>query len=118
MVGTRTGDGGFILVKDSELKIQTTHDNCPEVENYWSQKYDEKMKKCYHFFVFLLKMITTNNYKPEKISISGLQNKKSKLGIVIKTFQFCMTEEKQLCICAEDLWLFLIMLLLLPVNVL
>ena len=25
-------------------KIQTTHDNCPEVENYWSQKYNEKMK--------------------------------------------------------------------------
>ena len=38
-----------------------THDNCPEGENYWSQKYSgkneknlKKMKKCYHFFVFLL----------------------------------------------------------------
>ena len=35
-----------------------THDNYSEVENYWSQKYNEKkenkMKKCYHFF-FLLK---------------------------------------------------------------
>ena len=61
-----------------------THDNCPEGENYWSQKYsgknENKMKKCYHFF-FLLKMITTTNYKPEKISIRGLQNKKSREGI-------------------------------------
>ena len=32
------------------------------------------------FFVFLLKMITTTNYKPEKISIRGLQNKKSRTG--------------------------------------
>ena len=32
------------------------------------------------FFVFLLKMITTTNYKPEKISIGGLQNKKSRTG--------------------------------------
>ena len=39
----------------------------------------KKIKKCYHFFVFLLKMITTN-YKPEKISIRGLQNKKSRTG--------------------------------------
>ena len=103
-------------------KIQTTHDNCPEGENYWSQKYsgknENKMKKCYYFFVFLLKMITTTNYKPEKISIGGLQTKNQELGIDIKTYQFCMTKEKQLCICAEDLWLFLIMLLLLPVNVL
>ena len=45
VVGTRTGDGGFILDKDSESLIQTTHDNCPEIENYWSQKYNEKMKK-------------------------------------------------------------------------
>ena len=86
MVGTRTGDGGFILVKalrpERSSKIQTTHDNCPEGENYWSQKYsgknENKMKKCYHFFVFVLKMITTTNYKPEKISIGGLQNKKIK----------------------------------------
>ena len=70
MGGTRTGDGGFILVKDSESKIRaklseslitgkgfknlrfraklfalssrTTHDNCPEVENYWGLKYKEK----------------------------------------------------------------------------
>ena len=32
------------------------------------------------FFVFLLKIITTTNYKPEKISIRGLQNKKSRTG--------------------------------------
>ena len=32
------------------------------------------------FFVFLLKMITTTNYKPEKIAIRGLQNKKSRTG--------------------------------------
>ena len=70
------------------------------------------------FFVFLLKMITTTNYKPEKISIGGLQNKNQELGIDIKTYQFCMTKEKHLCICAGDLWLSLIMLLLLPVNVL
>ena len=61
-----------------------THDNCPEGENYWSQKCsgknENKMKKCYHFF-FLLKMITTTNYKPEKISIRGPQNKKSREGI-------------------------------------
>ena len=44
------------------------------------KKYDEKMKKCYHFFVFLLKMITTTDYKPGKISIRGLQNKKSRTG--------------------------------------
>ena len=30
------------------------------------------------FFVFLLKMITTTNYKREKISIRGIQNKKSR----------------------------------------
>ena len=40
----------------------------------------KKIKKCYQFFVFLLKMITTTNYKPEKISIRGLQNKKSRTG--------------------------------------
>ena len=38
------------------------------------------MKKMLSFFVFLLKMITTTNYKPEKISIGGLQNKKSRTG--------------------------------------
>ena len=32
-------------------------------------------------FFFLIKMITTTNYKPEKISIRGLQNKKSREGI-------------------------------------
>ena len=32
------------------------------------------------FFVFLLKMITTTNYKPGKFSIRGLQNKKSRTG--------------------------------------
>ena len=32
------------------------------------------------FSVFLLKMITTTNYKPGKISIRGLQNKKSRTG--------------------------------------
>ena len=61
-------------------------------------------------------MITTTNYKPEKISVGGLQTKNQELGIDIKTYQFCMTKEKQLCICAGDLWLSLIMLLLLTVN--
>ena len=37
-------------------------------------------EKMLSFFVFLLKMITTTNYKPEKISIGGLQNKKSRTG--------------------------------------
>ena len=32
------------------------------------------------FFVFLLKMITTTNYKPEKISIGGLKHKTSRTG--------------------------------------
>ena len=32
------------------------------------------------FCVFLLKMITTTNYKPKKISIRGPQNKKSRTG--------------------------------------
>ena len=32
------------------------------------------------FFVFLLKMITTTNYKPEKISIRGLKYKTSRTG--------------------------------------
>ena len=54
----------------------------------------------------------------EKFLFADFKTKNQELGIVIKTFQFCMTEEKQLCICAEDLWLFLIMLLLLPVNAL
>ena len=61
----------------------TIVDNCPEVENYWGPKYNEKMKKmkkCYHFFVFLLKMITTTNYNSKKISIGLLQDKKSRDG--------------------------------------
>ena len=33
------------------------------------------------FFVFLLKMITTNEYNTQKISLGSLQNKKSKEGI-------------------------------------
>ena len=32
------------------------------------------------FFVFLLKMITTTNYKPKKISIRGLKHKTSRTG--------------------------------------
>ena len=38
------------------------------------------MKNVIIFLFFLLKMITTTNYKPEKISIRGLQNKKSRTG--------------------------------------
>ena len=50
------------------------------MESKIQRKNENKMKKCYHFF-FLIKMITTTNYKPEKISIRGLQNKKSREGI-------------------------------------
>ena len=59
----------------------TIVDNCPEVENYWGTKYNEKMKKCYHFFCFLIKMITTNEYNTQKISLGSLQDKKSSCGI-------------------------------------
>ena len=38
----------------------------------------KKMKKCYHFFVFLLKMITTKEYNTQKISLGSLQDKKSR----------------------------------------
>ena len=44
----------------------------------------EKMKKnekMLSFFVFLLKMITTNEYNTQKISLGSLQNKKSREGI-------------------------------------
>ena len=61
----------------------------------------------------------------KKFLFADFKTKNQELGIDIKTFQFCMTKEKQLCICAEDLWLFLIilppappLLLVLPVNVL
>ena len=43
----------------------------------------EKMKKnekMLPFFVFLLKMITTTNYNSQKLSLGGLQNKKSRTG--------------------------------------
>ena len=40
----------------------------------------KKNEKMLPFFVFLLKMITATNYKREKISIRGLQNKKSRTG--------------------------------------
>ena len=43
-------------------------------------KIRRKNEKMLSFSVFLLKMITTTNYKPEKISIGGLQNKKSRTG--------------------------------------
>ena len=59
----------------------TIVDNCPEVENYWGPKYNEKMeknKKMLSFFVFLLKMITTTNYNSQKISLGLVQNKKSR----------------------------------------
>ena len=51
------------------------------------------MKKCYHFF-FLLKMITTTNYKREKISISGIQNKKSRTGNSYKNIPIFYDERK------------------------
>ena len=38
----------------------------------------KKMKKCYHFFCFLIKMITTNEYNTQKISLGSLQDKKSR----------------------------------------
>ena len=41
----------------------------------------EKMKKCYHFFLFSYKMITTTNYNTQKISLGSIQNKKSREGI-------------------------------------
>ena len=46
------------------------------------------------FFVFLLKMITTTNYKPEKISIGGLQNKKSRTGNRYKNIPILYDERK------------------------
>ena len=36
------------------------------------------MKKCYYFFCFLIKMITTNKYNNQKISLGSLQDKKSR----------------------------------------
>ena len=39
------------------------------------------MKKCYHFFLFSYKMITTTNYNTQKISLGSIQNKKSREGI-------------------------------------
>ena len=59
----------------------TIVDNCPEVENYWGVKYNEKNKneKMLSFFVLLLKMITIN-YNSQKISLGSLQNKKSRDG--------------------------------------
>ena len=36
------------------------------------------MKKCYYFFCFLIKMITTNEYNNQKISLGSLQDKKSR----------------------------------------
>ena len=46
------------------------------------------------FFVFLLKMITTTNYKREKISIRGLQNKKSRTGNSYKNIPILYDERK------------------------
>ena len=51
------------------------------------------MKKCYHFF-FLLKMITATNYKREKISIRGIQNKKSRTGNSYKNIPIFYDERK------------------------
>ena len=51
------------------------------------------MKKMLPFFVFLLKMITTN-YKREKISIRGLQNKKSRTGNSYKNIPILNDERK------------------------
>ena len=58
-----------------------TYDNCPESENYWSQKYSGKNEKMLSFFLFSYKMITTTNYNTQKISLGSLQNKKSREGI-------------------------------------
>ena len=41
----------------------------------------KKNEKMLSFFVFLLKMITTINYNPKKISLGFLQDKKSREGI-------------------------------------
>ena len=40
----------------------------------------KKNEKMLSFFCFLIKMITTTNYKREKISIRGIQNKNSRTG--------------------------------------
>ena len=58
-----------------------TYDNCPESENYWSQKYSGKNEKMLSFFLFSYKMITTTNYNTQKISLGSIQNKKSREGI-------------------------------------
>ena len=47
-------------------------------------------------------MITTNNYNAQKISLDLLQDKKSEMEKSTKIFQFYMTEERHLFICAED----------------
>ena len=58
-----------------------TYDNCPESENYWSQKYSGKNEKMLSFFLFSYKMITTTNYNTQKISLGSIQNNKSREGI-------------------------------------
>ena len=58
-----------------------TYDNCPESENYWSQKYSGKNEKMLSFFLFSYKMITTTNYNTQKISLGSIQNKKLREGI-------------------------------------
>ena len=75
-------------------KIQTTHDNCPEGENYHESKIQRKNEKMLSFSVFLLKMITTTNYKTEKISIRGLQNKKSRTGNSYQNIPILYDERK------------------------
>ena len=54
----------------------------------------KKNEKMLSFFVFLLKMITTTNYKREKISIRGLQNKKSRTGNSYKNIPILYDERK------------------------
>ena len=46
------------------------------------------------FFVFLLKMITTTNYKPEKISIGGLKHKTSRTGNRYQNISILYDERK------------------------
>ena len=54
----------------------------------------KKIKKMLSFFVFLLKMITTTNYKPKKIIIRGLQNKKSRTGNSYQNIPILYEERK------------------------
>ena len=96
VVGTRTGDGGFILVKEfKQLMIIALRVKIIGVKNT-----AEKMKikwKNVIIFCFLIKMITTTNYKPEKISIGGLQNKKSRTGNRYQNIPIFVWRKKSNC---------------------